>query len=178
MAVVDELLKLFARSVFAKVTALRSLSLNRNQRKRLRSSITAELRACGGLLYPEVRTPEISVAALREAELISVDLRAHTWQSQSQFDKGRRLFHWEHVDPISCIEAACAAAGSEEAVLEILRTRFRIAWILKREDRELTRLGFRSDRPDPEEAYRAAKIVLVKHPPETANVVPDKQATL
>ncbi len=70
-----------------------------------------------------------------------------TWHSQSSFDKGRKVFHWEHVDPISDIQKACEAAGSEEAVREILRTRLRIAWILKREDRELARLGFRSQRP-------------------------------
>jgi hypothetical protein len=164
VAVVDELFQLFARSIFAKVTALKSLDLTRNQRKRLRASITTEIRACGGLLYPEVLRPEVSEAACREAKLIRVDLHAQTWASQTRFDRGRRVFHLEHVDPISCILEACAAAGSEQGVLELLRTRLRIAWILKREDRELTRLGFRSDRPDPEEAYRAARIVLVKPP--------------
>ena len=84
MAVVEQLLQLFARSIFAKINVLRSLELTQNQRKRLRSSITAEIRACGGLLYPEVLTPEVSEAALREAELIPVDLRAQTWHSQSR----------------------------------------------------------------------------------------------
>ena len=55
-------LKLFARPIYAKVGALRSLEMTRNQRKRLRSSITAEIRACGGLLYPEVLAPEVSEA--------------------------------------------------------------------------------------------------------------------
>lgn len=74
------------------------------------------------------------------------------------------MFHWEHVDPISCIRVACEGVGSEGAVLEILKARLRVAWILKREDQELTRLGFKRNRPDPEEAYRAAGIVLVEHP--------------
>src|SRR5262245_12792984 len=164
MAVVEQLLQLFTRSIFAKVSALRSLELTWNQRKRLRSSITAEIRACGGLLYPEILTPEVSEAALREAEKIGVDICAQTWHSQSSFDAGRELFHWEHVDPISSIQEACEGAGCEEAVLAILKARLRIAWILKREDRELTRLGFRSKRPDPAGAYRAAKIVLIKQP--------------
>jgi hypothetical protein len=162
MAVVNQLLELFARSIFAKVSALRSLELTQNQRKRLRSSITTEIRTCAGLLYPEVLAPEVSEAALREAETLGVNLCAHTWHSQSSFDSGRKMFHWEHVDPISCIQQACAVSACEEAVLEILKSRLRIAWILKREDRELTRLGFRSNRPDPDGAYRAAKIVLVK----------------
>jgi hypothetical protein len=162
MAVVDQLLHLFARSIFAKARALSSLELTRNQRKRLRASITAEIRACGGLLFPEVLAPEVSEAALQEAERLGVKICEQTWHSQSSFDAGRKVFHWEHVDPISCIQEACEAAGSEEGVLETLRTRLRIAWILKREDRELTRLRFRSKRPDPERAYRAANIVLVK----------------
>jgi hypothetical protein len=138
------------------------LELSPNQRKRLRASITAEIRSCGGLLYPKVLTPEISKAARREAKRLGVDLCNHTWQTQSSFDKGRKVFHWEHADPISCIQEVCEKAESDEAVLKILKTRMRIAWILKQEDRMLTELGFRFKRPDPESAYRAAKIALVK----------------
>jgi hypothetical protein len=175
MAVVDQLLQLFAGSIFAKVSALKSLELTRNQRKRLRSSITAEIRACGGLLYPEILAPEVSEAALQEADRIGVNICAQTWHSQSSFDAGRKVFHLEHVDPIACIQETCEEAGYEGAVLEILRTRLRIAWILKREDWELTRLGFRSKRPDPEGAYRAAKIVLIKRhgsPPNQTELQP------
>jgi hypothetical protein len=162
MAVIDQLLRLFARSIFAKAGALKALDLTLNQRRRLRWSITVEIRACGGLLYPEILTPEVSKAALEEAARMGVRICAHTWNSQSSFDAGRKVFHWEHVNPISCIQKACLEAGSEAAIQEILKTRLRIAWILKREDRELTRLGFRSKRQDPEGAYRAAKIVLVR----------------
>ncbi|MFL5245854.1 MAG: hypothetical protein ACJ8FY_27590, partial [Gemmataceae bacterium] len=56
----------------------------------------------------------------------------------------------------------CEKAESAEAVLDILNTSLRIAWILKREDQELTRLGYRRNRLDPEGAYRAAKIMLIK----------------
>ena len=169
MAVVDQLLQMFAGSIHAKVRALKSLDLTRNQRKRLQASITAEIRAGGGLLYPEVLAPEVSEAALQEAERRGVNICAQTWHSQLSFDAGREVFHWEHVDPISCIQKACKRAECEEDVLEVLRSRLRIAWILKREDRELTRLGFRSKRPDPEGAYRAAKIVLIKYQKSTAD---------
>lgn len=165
MAVVDQLLQLFARSIFTKVGALTSLKrkLTPNQRKRLQASIKEDIRACGGILYPDARPPEVSEAALQEAKRRGVKIRGHNWYSQSSFDAGRKVFHWEHVDPVSCIQVACEGAGGEEAVLKILKTRLRIAWILKREDRELTRLGVKTKRPDPEGAYRAAKIVLVKH---------------
>jgi hypothetical protein len=163
MADVDQLLQLFARSIFAKATALKSLDLTRNQSKRLRSSISAEIRACGGLLYPDIRAPEVSEAALREAQRRRVNIWEKTWHSQSSFDAGRKVFHWEHVDPVSSIQEACEAAKSEEEVLGILNRRLRIAWILKEEDQELKQLGFRSKRPDPDAAYLAAKIVLVRH---------------
>jgi hypothetical protein len=112
----------------------------------------------------ETCLPEYAAGIMEneKAQLVPVGLRAQAWHSQSRFDQGRRKFHWEHVDPISCIQEACAGAGSEEAVLELLRARLRIAWITKQEDHELRRLGFRSARPDPEEAYRAAGIVLVR----------------
>ena len=162
MDVVDDLLRVFASSIFAKAGALKSQRLTPNQRKRLKASITADVRHSGGLLYPEVFTPEVSEAALLEAQKLSVDLCSHTWGSQKRFDPGRKLFHWEHVDPIGCIQQACESAESEVAVLTILKSRLRIAWILKQEDRELTRLGFRSNRLDPAGAYSAARIVLVK----------------
>jgi hypothetical protein len=169
VAVVDELLQLFARSIFAKAAALRSLDPKPNHRRRLRSTITAEIRACGGLLYPEVLKPEVSEAAFREAELIPVDLRAQTWHSQSRFDRGRRVFHREHVDPISCIQEACEGAESEQAVLEFLRTRLRIAWILKREDRELTRLGFQATARIPRRHTRLPGSYSSNARPQTPN---------
>jgi hypothetical protein len=177
VAVFDQLLQLLARSIFEKAHALNSLELTSNQRKRLRASITFEIRTAGLLLYPEVLTPEVSEAARREAERIGVDLYTHTWRSQSSFDRGRKVFHWEHVDPISCIQKACVRAGDAEAVRSLLQARLRIAWILKREDRFLTQLGFRSNRPDPEAAYRAAKIVLVKRasPDAEPGAAPDRR---
>jgi hypothetical protein len=169
MAVIDQLLQLFARSILAKAAAHRSPTLTENQRKWLRSSITSEIRHCGLLLYPEVIKPEVSEAALKKADsfrarMKNKDLRNHTWHSQSSFDPGRKHFHWEHMDPISAIQKSCEDAGSEEEIQQILRTRLRIAWILKEEDEKLTKLGFRNNRPDPASAYQEAGIVLVKFP--------------
>ena len=158
MVLVDQLLRIFAGSIFAKVRALKSLELNRKQRTRLRDTITAEIRACG-LLYPEVA--EVSEAALREAAGRGVNLWAEIWQTQRKFDPDRAVFHWEHVNPVACIQKACEAAESGKEVLDAL-VLSRVAWILKEEDRQLTDLGFRSKRPDPEEAYRRAGIVLVQ----------------
>lgn len=159
---IDELLQLFARSIFSKADALTGLERTKNQRKRIRASITADIRTCGLLIYPDVRSPEVSEAAQLEADQIGKQIRTRTWYNQNGIDPGRKTFHWEHVDPISCIQKACEEATSEEAILNILKTRLRIAWILKREDAELTRLGYKSKRPDPDKAYCEAKIVLLK----------------
>jgi hypothetical protein len=162
MAVIDQLLQLFARAIISKVNALTCLELSPNQRRRLRASITAEIRTCGGLIFPDVRSPEVSKAAQEEAERIGVRICTMNWHDQTAFDSGRKTFHLEHVNPVSCIQEMCELAKSEEAILDILKTRLRIAWILKREDKELTRLGYRSKRVDPDGAYRDTKIVLLK----------------
>jgi hypothetical protein len=91
MAAIDQLLQLFARSIFAKARALYRLELTHRQRTRLRKSIAEDIRTCGGL-----------------------------------------------------------------------KARLRIAWILKRENEQLDRLGYRSERVDPEGAYREARIELLK----------------
>lgn len=163
MKVTDQLLRIFARSILSKVTALTNLDLTRNQRARLRKSITEDIRNCGGIIYPEVTAPEVSKAAQTEAERLGVTIHTKSWRDQNAFDRGRKIFHLEHVIPISSVQKDCEEAKSEEAILKILKTRLRIAWILKREDRELTRLGYRSKRLDPEGAYLAAKIELLKH---------------
>jgi hypothetical protein len=164
MAPIDQLLQLFARSIFAKARALACLNLSKRQRARLRRSITDDIRTCGGLLFPDVISPEVSRAAQQEAERLNppVSLHDQGWYDQSRFDRGRKIFRWEHVYPVREIQKKCEQASSEEATLAILKAHLRIAWILKREDKELNRLGFRSNRPDPESAYRAAKIELLK----------------
>jgi hypothetical protein len=83
-------------------------------------------------------------------------------RDQPGFDRGQTIFHWEHVTPVSTIQKMCEQAKSEEAILGILKTHLRIAWILKREDDELRLLGYRSNRNDPDGTYRDAKIELLK----------------
>lgn len=57
------------------------------------------------------------------------------------------------------IREKCLLAASPRDVRKILETA-RIAWILKEEDRRLTKLGYRAMRPDPDAAYREAGITL------------------
>jgi len=164
MAATDQLLQLFARSIFAKLKALAcvELKLTDNQSRRLRKSITEDIRTCGGLIFPDMKPPEVSKSAQEAAERIRIDISKEDWYSQSKFDPRRRIFQWEHVHTVSSIQEMCKRAGSEEEIVMILKTHLRIAWILKREDEELNGLGYRTKRPDPEGAYRHAKIELLK----------------
>lgn len=163
-AAIDPLLEHFARSIFYKFDALHRyrIDLSKRQLDRLRRSITEDIRACGGLIFPDMKRPEVSQAAQRVAEQCGLQICEKNWYDQSKFDPGRKLFHLEHVNPISCIRKKCEMAKSEDETLGILKTQLRIAWILKEEDDKLTRLGYRYKRDDPEGAYRAANIVLLQ----------------
>lgn len=159
----DELVQIFAQSIFTKVTSLKTRTLKSNQRKRLRKSIVDDIRAYGGCIFPDERPTEVSKAAHTEAERRQIkSIWTKAWCDQRAFDKGRKTFHLEHVHPISSIRNKCEMAESEGAVQEILKIGLRVAWILKSEDAKLTLHGFRSDRPCAKSAYQTADIELLE----------------
>lgn len=51
-------------------------------------------------------------------------------------------------------------ASSKEEVENVL-SRAKTIWILREEDQRLSSLGYKSNRPDPEKAYKDAGIVIV-----------------
>jgi hypothetical protein len=112
--------------------------------------------------------PEVSEAALVEARRSGVNLFEKSWHDQSAFDGGRKTFHFEHVQPVSVIRKLCMECRSEFEVQNVLEKELRVAWILKLEDAELTRLGYRSKRPSPDKAYSDAGIRLQRHGSATA----------
>lgn len=154
------LLTPFAKSIHAKCEAHNdvSLELTVSQRARHRESISDDIKKCSNFVVPEVSEAALAVA-------IDVDLYAKNWHDQHFFDPGRENFHFEHVVPVSAIRERCLEAASDQDVLRVLEQEIRVAWILKAEDAELTRLGFRSKRECPDEAYLRAKIRLVKRVP-------------
>lgn len=131
------------------------------QKRFLNKAISFEIRHACDALMPDNLAPRVSLGADSEARKIGINLRTVDWHDQSSFDPGRRIFHMEHVVPVADIRKSCCSATSPEEVLEILKKQILIAWILKEEDRRLTRLGFRSNRPDPFAAYHAAGIELL-----------------
>ena len=122
--------------------------------RRLLESISDDIKKCTDFCVPCV-----SEAARVEAAKLGINLACVGWHDQPRFDRGRLVFHREHLVPVKGIRARCLSAESAEAVAEALRAA-RVAWILKAEDRRLTSLGYRSERVDPEAAYREAGIKL------------------
>lgn len=155
------MLACFAGSIFEKSQALKDPFITSRQKRYLNKAISFEIRHACDALLPDKLILRVSVKASLKAQAMGVDLRLSDWQDQVKFDPGRKIFHLEHVIPVLEIRKSCYLAASRQDVLEILKSRILIAWILKEEDRCLNRLGLRSNRPDPEAAYRAAGIELV-----------------
>lgn len=168
----EAVLKAFAEAIHAKAALLQRKTLPPAYRARVREAISDDLKKVSNLVVPEA-----SKKALREARTLGVDLYAMTWHDQPSFDGGRDVFHLEHVRPVSVLRGECLASASANEIIEILRTRLRVAWILKAEDNELTRLGYRSVRPDPDKAYREAKIALISRDAARENLTLEDEPT-
>ena len=157
----DALVKPFAISILAKTTALKTLALTRSQATELRNSIAFDFRKCGNVLIPVHLKYEISRAAWDTATAMGADLRQLLWSSP--FIKvNRKTFELDHVETIGAMTAAAMKVTTPEEMVELIRRTYRVAWILKSENKELNRLGYRIKRPDPDVAYREAGIELMK----------------
>lgn len=144
----------FAQAIWAKADAMRVTELGWRERQRVLESISYDIRK-----YSDLAVPRVSLAAQKEAERLGVDLREKRWQDQPRFDPGRRIFQWEHVQTIGAIRQKCLDASSPQEIERHLNE-ISVAWILKTEDRHLTKLGYRTTRLDPDKAYRDAGIEL------------------
>jgi hypothetical protein len=160
----DGLVRPFAAAIYALSTARSngSLELTKFQDARFREAIATLIRKACDVIYPALVVPEVSVAADAAAKTLGIDLRQETWHSQKRFDPGYKVFHYEHMQPVGAILALASRADSVDGVLETLRRELRLVWITKEEDKALNALGFASKRPNPDEAYEAAGIELVR----------------
>ncbi|MFM7674369.1 MAG: hypothetical protein ACKO5F_02005 [Synechococcus sp.] len=155
------MLALFADSIFRKAQALNAASITTRQKRYLNRAINFEIRHACDALLPDNLIPRVSVSADLLAQKMGVDLRLVDWHDQPKFDPGRKIFHMEHFIPVRDVRLSCCAASCAAEVLDVLKSKIVVAWILKEEDNRLNELGFRSKRPDPEAAYRAAGIKLL-----------------
>lgn len=150
----------YAHALVIKADGLLDPVLTSSQRQSLKSSMKEDLRKCGDALIPEVVPYLISDAAAAAAAELGVDLSKETYASQPRFDRGRKLFHYEHYATLETIVARLESTSSVEAAIDVIEELLHVAWILKSEDRRLTELGFRHLRPEPASAYVTAGIVL------------------
>lgn len=155
----DELLRPFARAILAKKELL-SAPLSVRQRAAVLSSISVDIRKYCDAASPVFLVPRVSPGAASAVRALHVDLCRQAWQDQPAFDPGRKGLHLEHVVPVLSVRTACVTAADEDTIVEALKAA-EVAWILKSEDYELSRLGYRSRRTDPATAYRDAGIELV-----------------
>ncbi len=108
--------------------------------------------------------PRISAAALREAERLGIrDAASWRWRDQAKYDRGRKVFHFEHKEPVSQMRNKLLQADGEVTLADVKETlrKSSVVWILKEEDRRLTANGHASRREDSDAAYCAAGIEVI-----------------
>lgn len=153
----------FAEGMLPKVLWLRKGGRAPHEVSAVRSSLTQEIRKLCDALAPEHLRPVVSPSAAQAARVLGVDLCLQAWGRQTAWDPGRRVFHLEHVVPVAEVRARVLLADTVVGIRAAL-AELKVAWILKTEDAELERLGYRSRRDDPESAYREAGIELIPCP--------------
>jgi hypothetical protein len=154
-AEVRTLMAPFAAAIFAKAEALRTLELKQAHRSRLSESISEDIKKASNL-HPH----KMSKGAWQKSRVLEnpVNLAEMTWHEQHEFDPGRALFIVEHRATVSSLKQKCIEAVNLEGVLDVLEKEIDVVWILREEDEELTRLGYRSKRPA--SAYEEARIEI------------------
>lgn len=103
-----------------------------------------------------------SKAALNKAEELSVNLKELNWHNQRKNgkDPDRKIFHYEHCNPISVLTKDVLT--SDKDIAEILKENV-VCWILKSENKELDAHHYRSKREDDwKKCYQACGIEPVE----------------
>ncbi len=92
-------------------------------------------------------------AKAKAAKMKIGDIGHYSWDDQTKKkkmrDAGRKIFHYEHVYPVSQLRYALLALDSptDEQVFALVK-KMDVAWILKEECELLDKNGYRSERPD------------------------------
>ena len=132
--------------------------LSNTKKKRLYSNtIKAVFRSA----TDDKKVEYVSKAALKKAKELGIDLYSMTWLNQNKFDPKRKIFHYEHCNPIK--ELRSAVLDTDESTQKILK-RDIVCWILKSENKELDKHGYREKRPGGwQKCYKECGIKFVKN---------------
>lgn len=110
------------------------------------------------------QTRTASVNAQKQADELGIgDLRKFDWGDQPvrMKDPGRKLFHFEHITPMNNIVESILESNCETAIKSHIM-KIKIAWILKEEDRLLTKgIGGSWKSKRPSDAYMRLNIQLI-----------------
>lgn len=88
--------------------------------------------------------PYVSKKALAKAKEMGIDLSDKNWHDQTKFDKGRKIFHYEHCNTIK--QLRLAILNTNESIEKILNRNI-TCWILKSENELLDKNGYKDKRP-------------------------------
>ena len=99
----------------------------------------------GFIEYIDSKDYLVSQRALEEYKKIDQfgDIKTRKWSEQPKFDKGRKIFHLEHIYTGDMFREALDSLSENnrtaENIARIIRDNYRIAWILKKENKLLPR---------------------------------------
>jgi hypothetical protein len=103
----------------------------------------------------------VSKAAKEKAKELGIDLTKMTWKNQNTFDPKRKVFHYEHCNPVKQLREAIL--NTDEEIEDILK-RDIVCWVLKTEDQELTIHGYKDSRPGGwKKCYKDCGIEYIKN---------------
>ena len=157
----NRLFEIFAAAIFVKIQGLNGGQLSSIGKRRLRESISDDIKKLTDLVVPKIsKAASEKAKELSKQKGIKIDLENSYWHDQTKFDPGRKIFHREHIVPVKILRGYCEKAKTKAEVHAALK-KAKVAWILKDEDRVLTANGHRSNRPDPALAYKDAGIILL-----------------
>lgn len=117
-------------------------------------------------MVESVSPMDVSKAAQDEANKMGIgSLYNYGWLKQNKKtgmkDYDRSIFHWEHYYPIQQqVEDLLSLESYEDEDIYNVINNGKICWILKEENRLLDKIA-KSKRPNPQEAYEKAGIILL-----------------
>ena len=102
----------------------------------------------------------VSKAAKEKAQELNIDLTKMTWKNQNKFDPKRKIFHYEHCNPVK--ELREAILNTDENIEKILKKDI-VCWILKTENQKLDK-KYKDNRPGGwKKCYKECEIEVLKN---------------
>lgn len=102
----------------------------------------------------------VSKKALEKAKSLNINLAEINWHTQSKVDKGRKIFHYEHCNPIK--QLRLAVLYSNEKIEKILDKDI-TCWILKSEN-DILNKKYKDNRPGGwKKCYKECGIEILKN---------------